>query len=101
MKRRLSALVSPLALAAAMAAPMLGLLGVSAAHAATFTVNSFADGVDAVPGDGCCSTAAGVCAGVCTLRAAIQEANARGGADTIVLPGGTYALTVLGAGEDN
>jgi CSLREA domain-containing protein len=69
MKRRLSAVASPLALAAAMAAPVVSLLGVSAVHAAMFTVNSFADGVDAVPGDGCCSTAAGVC----TLRAAIQE----------------------------
>src|SRR5262249_13657010 len=48
----------------------------------------------------CCSTIAG-CAGVCTLRAAVQETNARGGTDTVVLPGGTYTLSITGPGEDN
>ncbi len=66
------------------------------AHAATFTVNSTADAVDAAPGNGACATAGGVC----TLRAAIQEANALAGADTITLPAGTYTLTIAGAGED-
>ena len=47
--------------------------------AANFTVNSTADAVDARPGDGACATLAGQC----TLRAAIQEANARPGADSI------------------
>ena len=39
---------------------------------ATFTVNSTADAVDATLGDGICATATGIC----TLRAAVQEANA-------------------------
>ena len=38
---------------------------------------------------------------MCTLRAAIQETNARGGPDTIVLQPGTYTLTIDGVlGED-
>jgi hypothetical protein len=37
-------------------------------------VNDNGDGADATPGDGVCETAAGN--GVCTLRAAVQEANA-------------------------
>lgn len=65
-------------------------------RAATFVVTSTADAVDAVPGDGVCATAAATC----TLRAAIQEANALSGADTITLPAGVYTLALLGAGED-
>src|SRR5262249_4471441 len=64
-----------------------------AAQAAQFAVNSTADAVDAAPGDGTCATSTGVC----TLRAAIQEANAlTGGPHTIRLPPGTYALTISG-----
>jgi len=66
------------------------------AHAATFTVNSTADAVDASPGNGTCATAGGNC----TLRAAIQEANALSGNDTLLLPSGTYTLTISGA-DDN
>ncbi|MBI4770350.1 MAG: CSLREA domain-containing protein [Chloroflexi bacterium] len=62
---------------------------------ATFVVNSTADAVDASPGDGVCATAAGEC----TLRAAIQETNALPGADVIIVPAGTYTLTVSGGGE--
>gem|GEM_PF-1178345 len=51
--------------------------------AATFVVNSAADLPDAVPGDGLCNTSAATAQGVCTLRAAIQEANASAGADVI------------------
>ncbi len=47
---------------------------------ATFTVNSTADAIDANIGDGVCADAAGNC----TLRAAIQEANATGAADSII-----------------
>src|SRR4030065_2429571 len=68
---------------------LLALAGTS--RAATFTVNSTADAVDANPGDGVCETAPGN--GVCTLRAAVQEANALPGADTINLPAGIYLLT--------
>ena len=47
--------------------------------AATFTVTSNADTPDAAPGNGTCATAANVC----TLRAALQEANATTAPDTI------------------
>src|SRR5262249_43423379 len=57
---------------------------------ATFTVNDKADATDAHPGDGICATLTGTC----TLRAAIQEANALAGTDQIVLPAGTYTLTI-------
>lgn len=60
------------------------------------TVNSEADAVDAVPGDRRC----GAIAGACTLRAAVQEANATAGVDVIVLPAGIYELGLPGAGED-
>lgn len=66
------------------------------AGAATFVVNSTADQADAVPGNGFCS----VNTGICTLRAAIQEANAWAGPDVIQLPAGTFALSIAGAGED-
>ncbi len=49
------------------------------ALAATFTVNSTGDDPDANPGNGVCQTAGGQC----TLRAAIQEANASAGPHTI------------------
>jgi CSLREA domain-containing protein len=53
-----------------------------AAHASTtFTVNHTGDAGDLKPRDGSCST---LVARICTLRAAIQEANATTGADTIV-----------------
>ena len=54
------------------------------------------DGVDVAHGDGVCATAAATC----SLRAAVQEANALVGADIIVLPAGTYPLTLSGPGED-
>jgi CSLREA domain-containing protein len=76
--------------------------------ALTFTVNSPADVPDATPGDGVCETVTNN--GVCTLRAAIQETNARQNHDTILVPNGLYVLgmsgnfdisctvTILGAG---
>jgi CSLREA domain-containing protein len=70
--------------------------GGEGAHAASFTVNSTADAVDASPGDGSCNAGGGQC----TLRAAIQETNALPGADTITLPAGDYVLTVAGFDED-
>ncbi len=63
------------------------------ASAAIFEVNDLGDGTDAVPGDGVAETAEGN--GVTTLRAAIEEANATQGPDTIVfLLGGTIATTL-------
>ncbi len=60
-----------------------------------FTVNSTVDAVDANPGDRVCASGAGEC----TLRAAIMEANALPGLDTIALPAGIYNLTILGDDE--
>jgi CSLREA domain-containing protein len=67
-----------------------------ATPAVTFTVDSTRDDTDTVPGDGVCVTAAHTC----TLRAAILEANALAGADTITLPTGRYRLSIDGAKED-
>lgn len=79
------------------AAAFLFALGFAAPlPAATFTVDSEADAVDALPGDALCAAAGGAC----TLRAAIQEANALAGPDDVVLPAGTYVLTIAGGGED-
>ncbi len=66
------------------------------AHAAFFTVNTTADTQDAAPGNGVCADAGGMC----SLRAAISEANALAGADTINLPTGTYTTTLAAANED-
>jgi CSLREA domain-containing protein len=68
----------------------------AAAAATPFTVDSTADAVDATPGDGTCATATDTC----TLRAAVQEANALPGADDITVPAGTYHLTITGWNED-
>jgi CSLREA domain-containing protein len=67
-----------------------------AAGALDLAVSTTADAVDALPGDGLCADAASRC----TLRAAIQEANATAGADTIRLSAGRYVLALAGAGED-
>ncbi len=66
-------------------------------RAQDFTVNSTGDTGDNKPGDGVCSTGnilpntTGTVE--CTLRAAIDEANAAPGAHKITLPAGTYSLT--------
>ena len=75
---------------------LLAVCPATSARAVVFTVNSNTDAVDATPGNGVCATAAGAC----TLRAAIQEANALAGADTINVPSGSYFLTLRGANED-
>lgn len=62
------------------------------AHAATFTVNLPTDAGDLIAGDGACDSSA-TAGDQCTLRAAIQEANALAGADVISVPVGTYILT--------
>ena len=66
------------------------------AHAVTFTATTTLDSLDASPGDGVCADADGQC----SLRAAIQEANALAGEDTIMLGAGTYAFTRAGGNED-
>lgn len=62
----------------------------------TFVVDVGSDGVDDAPGDSECKTAGGDC----TLRAAVQEANALAGMDTILLGEATHSLTLAGADED-
>lgn len=69
------------------------------AAAAVFTVNTTADGTDVTPGDGICDANPSAPV-VCTLRAAVQEANALAGADVISLPGGTHSLTLAGLEDD-
>ena len=77
------------------------------AGAATFRVNSTADLPDPAPGDGVCGVNLVAQQGIerqtagdivrnparCTLRAAVSEANARSGADLILLTSGTYPLS--------
>ncbi|MDQ3462326.1 MAG: CSLREA domain-containing protein, partial [Actinomycetota bacterium] len=55
------------------------------------------DSVDATPGDGECADSSGEC----SLRAAIQEANAGGGATIRLADGATYVLQIAGASEDS
>lgn len=70
------------------------------ASAVDFNVNSTADYIDKNVGDGICEAEL---SGVykCTLRAAIQEANARPGLDHINLPTGLFLITLGGPTEDN
>jgi hypothetical protein len=72
----------------------------SASPGVTFTVNTRLDGVNISIGEGLCDIDATAPGQQCSLRAAIQEANATVAADTIILPAGLYPLDVLGAGED-
>jgi CSLREA domain-containing protein len=81
-------------LATVLACGWLATVG-DAAATTTFVVNSTADAVDALPGNGICATADGIC----TLRAAVQEAQAVFDDYRIQLPAGTYLLTIPGVGE--
>ena len=88
------------------------------AHAATiFTVNSTGDAGDANTTDNICDSDAGTTGEQCTLRAAIQQANATSGADEIhfsipgpgvhtitpssLLPAITEAVTIDGYKQDS
>ena len=68
------------------------------AGAAVFAVQTLLDAPDTAAGDGLCASP--LAGAPCTLRAAVEEANALAGADRIELPAGTFAITVAGAGED-
>src|SRR3954463_8996453 len=67
---------------------------VRAVYTATFTVNTIADGSDAALNDGLCQTAS---EGQCTLRAAIEEANAEtpAGPHSINFSIGSGAQTII------
>jgi CSLREA domain-containing protein len=60
--------------------------GAAPVYAATFVVNTSDDLPDLNPGDGVCDAAAAA-GQQCSLRAAVQTANALGGAHTIALAG--------------
>lgn len=62
------------------------------AHAADFHVDSTLDKHDHVPGNGVC--AARIRGPACTLRAAIEEANALPGLDRIYVPEASYVLAL-------
>ena len=98
--------------ACGLAACALLLTGAGPAYAVNYAVNSTADGSDVVPGNGVCATALATC----TLRAAMQDAQALGGTNTITLLGlpdpstidlgsalptiSGQTLTIVGAGQD-
>ncbi len=63
---------------------------------ASFTVNTTDDTPDADLSDGVALDANGHV----SLRAAIQQANALTGGDTITLPAGSFSLTLSGSGEN-
>src|SRR5262249_24859125 len=85
-----------MALAMTLSSFLVMLAPITHAEASTFVVDSTTDAVDAAPGDHLCASADGAC----TLCAAVQEASALGGSVTIVVPAGTYLLTIPGSGED-
>jgi CSLREA domain-containing protein len=106
--------ISAALLAAVLIAPRSGLAAQDAPEASDapiYTVNDLGDAGDAAPGNNVCATAAGKC----TLRAAIDEANAHSGPESINLPPGVInlnselrvldkvgddSLTINGAGQN-
>jgi CSLREA domain-containing protein len=74
----------------AMSAAVLALPSTPAHAGTTYVVTRTTD----TPFDEVCDTD-------CSLREAIWFANGFGGADTIIVPAGTYTLDVVGAGEEN
>ena len=63
-------------------------------YAAEFTVDTTLDYEDVNPGDGVCA----IITGECSLRAAIEEANAFAGRDIINIPSGKYDIYFVGQG---
>lgn len=74
---------------------LAGLAFAAPSFALTFTVNSIGNDADDNPGDGICRIASDPAR--CTLRAAIEEANARPGFDTIVFSIGPTTILVSGS----
>ncbi|TDT15391.1 CSLREA domain-containing protein [Ilumatobacter fluminis] len=74
----------------------IGADSASAAVEHQLTVDTTDDTVDADPGDGACADASGSC----SLRAAVQEAEASSGAAHISLPAGEYRFTLANTGGD-
>ncbi len=76
--------------------PDLVLLESRIVPAHVFTVNSFLDGVVAHPGAGTALTSDGRI----TLRSAIMEENAEGGGGAVIVPAGSYTLSLSGSSSD-
>ena len=93
--RRLAAAVAVATIASAGGATLLHPTVVHAAG--PYVVNDFGDSLDMNPGDNVCLTTSLTC----TLRAAIQEANADAGPVTITIPAGTVTLATAAAGGDD
>jgi len=74
----------------------LAFLAPSLASAADLVVNDTRDRTDSSIGNGICRTGANTC----TLRAAVQEANALPGADVIHVPAGVYELEIPSINDD-
>lgn len=83
---------------------LLSAVLVNTSLAKTFVVNSGYDVNDLTPGNGLCVAYLIVnppfVLPFCTLRAAIEEANALPGEDIIILGSGTYSLSLSGMNED-
>jgi len=81
------------------------LLATSAPAQVTFNVNTTDDGVDINLGDGVCSTVPPTVPPtppICTLRAAVMQANRMDNAGAIImLPAGTYKLSIPVTGTDD
>src|SRR5215831_18015928 len=90
------ALMMVLVALALVAVALLGYRLTAVKAATTYLVNSTADLPDADPADGACATASGVC----TLRAAIMQANFVAGPSTITLPAGLYLINRVGSDDD-
>ncbi len=71
-------------------------LSATTVWAETFVVDVTVDTVDVAPGDGVCSDTNGDC----SLRAAVMEANALAGADTIELDAASYLLSLASCGQE-
>jgi CSLREA domain-containing protein len=76
------------ALSVAAASALTNMGQVRIFSASSFVVNDTSDRLDASPGDGLCRTSIATC----SLRAAIQEANATTDPDVIQLPAGIYTI---------
>ena len=93
--------LTPIVASLALIGSVLILSPAGLAEVSTFTVDSTTEAVDAKPGDGVCASGPLPNEGArCTLRAAVMEANALGGAHSIALPPGVYTRFPFGSQED-
>lgn len=91
--------ILPIVLSLALSLAWFGTNTVPLVYANSFIVNDTTDDLpDLTPGDGVCEVVLN--SGQCTLRAAIMEANARSGDDTITLPASAISLSLTGVAED-